>query len=375
MKRSAGNRRIDLPNGMNVDLPVYEDPNLTRLLSYSIRGYTTLSALGKSKHFPANVRLQIYETHLPNFRQDSKLYSAVLLNDGREDYTILVDERLTESEKLGAISHELGHLSGGHKTNENETQNIAINHLKTLYTGYDTLSDPATVGTIKREARVNFDASEIPKETLAGALKYVVGSAKSFGINDSDLASRHAIHRTPTLADRLPSLILISSGLFLLLKNIVPTGAVIGISSMNGFFDFVGIFSFIVGLLLFVTARDLRNARQGVPAGEYCLGIGMVYREKGIEYVLCAREGEEVSKVRGNKKKEHLPYHLHIFQMRDGKKRGAFKVKTENFEEWFGQKMPDGLLRYLKENKEEVQRKTKEVYHSLETLDYTTPEP
>jgi len=184
--------RIDMGGkGNPIIVDLYEDSKTVKDTSYIMRGYRTLEALHKGPEIIAGSGIRVYSAKLPQFRRVQKgvaINSAFIEPSPKEkgEYWLVVDERLSDYERLAVISHEIAHLAGGHHKDEKSTQKLAIQTLTNLVGYYDKLSAPNVSESLERDKNINFKVNEKGEGELKQALQYLINSGSFFGISQQD---------------------------------------------------------------------------------------------------------------------------------------------------------------------------------------------
>jgi len=179
------------------DVPVRENDKLTSFASYLLRHNHVLTNLNRArggisdlvKSLPPNVKVSIYEGKLPNFNEidKGKFSGATVNNNGDDDYQIVVDQRLGHDEKIAVLSHELGHLFGGHKENGRMAHLMALQLMAGIATSYDIFANKDNAYSLKHTYGIDLNTIELPKDSIMGALQYLVKGSGAFGLSADDL--------------------------------------------------------------------------------------------------------------------------------------------------------------------------------------------
>jgi hypothetical protein len=265
-KRKVGKIRLELPSGEEVAVDKINDPKLTKMLSYLMNGYTTYSGLHRGPKLPKGARVQVFGTRIPIFTRTRKgaYNSGVTKPTGGENYTILIDERLKTHEKLAVLAHELGHIVGGYKESDRESQKIAIQNLNNVLVGYEKLSQEPTQKVIKRDLGVDYNPEEVPREEVRDALQYLTQSGEVFDVGPQEWSEAGLPHTSEYKGRRkrkgledYTSIILVLIGFFLMFGN--DTG-ITGYSFFESIFSIKNINIFgaiflILGILILLKKR------------------------------------------------------------------------------------------------------------------------
>jgi hypothetical protein len=221
-----------------------------------LRGYRSLEALRKGPRVEVENGIRVYSAKLPQYqrtREGVAINAAFIEPSPKEKgiYWLVVDERLAEHERLAVISHEIAHLAGGHHKDEKGTQKLAIQTLTNLVGGYEQLSSPRVSEVLQRDAKIKFNAEEIRKEELSGALQYLVDSSRYFGVTRQDWyeAGLRPMPKKSGLDGGLGVFFTFLGILLILSNSSNPTGNVIG-SSSEIVISILGIISFLLGISL-----------------------------------------------------------------------------------------------------------------------------
>lgn len=241
----------------DADAPVivdlYEDSEAAKDTSYMLRGYRVFEALRKGPKIEVGKGIRVYSAKLPQYQRTPEgiAINAGFIEPSPKDkgiYWLVIDERLTEHERLAVISHELAHLKGGGHDNEKETQKLAIQTLTSLVQGYKVLSTQDASETLQKESRIRFNAGEVDEKELTRALQYLINSGKYFGTTRQDW---YDAGLKPVPRKGLDSMI----GIFIIILGLIPflslsiTGSVIG-SSYEREVSIAGASLIIIGMFV-----------------------------------------------------------------------------------------------------------------------------
>lgn len=232
MSKTFAERVEVVREGHRFEFDLFYDTELAREVSYVLRGYRALELLHKAPHLEAGRGMHVFSTRFPLFKRTKEgiaLYSAKLdpspHNEG--EYWLMVDERLSEAERLAVITHELGRLAGGFHEDERPTQKAAIQVMTELYGNYDVLAETTTRESLHKRG-INFNVRERPKKKFKEALEYLTRSGRYFGITSEDL---HDAGLTPLkttrskgLENRFGFIVLILAVAAAASLPLVPTG-------------------------------------------------------------------------------------------------------------------------------------------------------
>jgi|TARA_B100001971_G_C18168231_1_gene525537 hypothetical protein len=251
MRKYVGRETIHHPRG-DFEMDVYENSNLTNLASYLVKYSSVMAELNQGKGLPKGARLSFVEGEFKTRIQSGKgsLYDSVTEHKGKENYTVVIDDRLSESEKIAKLSHEIGHLLGGHKVDERDAHKLAIGQLYNILRSYETLLDPDVRSRLKKKTgRDAVNPSEIPREQIKNGLQYLIDTRNSFGVSDADLKEIGIEFRRSQGLEGMVGLIIFSFGLATLLSfNITISGLVIGTKLTT--FNSIGLISTIIGVAI-----------------------------------------------------------------------------------------------------------------------------
>lgn len=232
----------------------YHDSDAEKIVSYALQSFRTLNALKKAPQIDVGKGIEVYSAKLPQFDEESRTHSGFIHPSPYKKgvYWVVMDERLTDEERLGVAFHELSHLAGGYNDDEKKTQATAIDCLANLARNYDKLNDPKVSEVLSRDAGISYDISEMDKEGIGRALKYLMDTSPCFGLDRQDLENLGVGRfRGRTLERRLGIFFLVF-GMFFLLFSPTITGNVIGTQDFSfNYFHLVGfLFIFLSVFLL-----------------------------------------------------------------------------------------------------------------------------
>lgn len=236
----------DAEHPLPVDL--YHDSEVGKTVSYALRSFKTLNALKKAPAVEVGKGIETYSARLPQFNEKSRINAGFIYPSPHEEgvYWLVMDDRLTDDERLAVAFHEISHLAGGYHTDEKQTQKTAIDSLATLARNYDKLNNPEASRVIQRDAGVRYDISEIDKNELGRALKYLMDTSHYFGMNQKDLDRLGVRGSGKKNLEGMLGIMLIFTGIFLLLPLANFTGNIIG---NQGYFSPIN-FREVLGILL-----------------------------------------------------------------------------------------------------------------------------
>jgi hypothetical protein len=211
-----------------------------------------LAQVGKSQPIRAD-KLRIKSTEFHQYRRTPEnvaLFSANLANTEAEDnYEMSVDRRLDYAERVAAVAHELGHITGQHTTSDRKAHLAALSHIKWLRDYYDTFKKKGI--------------SLPERQVLDDALAYLAKSAPYFDVNRQDLEGLGFVfnqgnNQRGNLEQRLHLFIPLTGiiiGLFLLSPNFTGNAiANISVSNSN-LLGIIVLFLSIIGGLLFAMKK------------------------------------------------------------------------------------------------------------------------
>jgi hypothetical protein len=243
--------RVDMGDAKH-PLPVdlYHDSEVGKIVSYALRSFKTLNALKQAPAVDVGKGIEVYSARIPQFNEKSRLYAGFIHPSPHEEgiYWLVMDERLTDDERLAVAFHEISHLVGGLNPNEKQAQTTAINSLATLARNYDKLNNPEVSRTLQRDAGVRYDISERDKHEIGRALKYLMDRSHYFGMNQADLDRLGVRSSGKKNLEGMLGIISIFLGILLLLPFSNFTGNVI---INKGYFNSIS-FREVLGILLFL---------------------------------------------------------------------------------------------------------------------------
>lgn len=243
--------RVDIGDEKH-PLPVdlYHDSEVGKVVSYALRSFKTLNALKKALRVEVGKGIESYSARLPQFDEESRINAGFICPSPYDEgvYWLVMDERLTDDERLAVAFHEISHLAGGYHTDEKKTQKTAIDILATLARNYDKLNNLEVSKILQRDANVRYDISEMDKTKIGRALKYLMNTSHYFGMNQADLDKLGVRSSGKKNLEGMLGIVSIFLGIFLLLPFSNFTGNVIGNQS---YFNLIN-FKEILGILLVV---------------------------------------------------------------------------------------------------------------------------
>jgi hypothetical protein len=157
---------------------------------------------------------------------------------------------------------------------------------------------------------------------------------------------------------RIIGFVIFLSGAIILSSESKLLGFVISSENNNNILSlgyFLGFFFMSLGLIILVSdslTRRLREAKRGVPEGEYYVPIKMRYRNYDID----AYGGRDVI---SSGRTEHLPIHIHV---KSPELPYELRIDMNTLKDLDGRKIPKDLRRYLEKNQLEAYRRAKNVY-------------
>jgi len=241
--------RVDMGDAKH-PLPVdlYHDSEVGKVVSYALRSFKTLNALKKAPAVEVGKGIETYSARLPQFNEKSRINAGFIHPSPHENgvYWLVMDDRLTEDERLAVAFHEISHLAGGYHADEKQTQKTAIDSLAILARNYDKLNNPEVSRTLQRDAGVRYDISEMDKTEIGRALKYLIDRSHYFDMNQADLDRLGVRSSGKKNLEAMFGVISIFVGIFLLLPFSNFTGNVIG---NQGYLNPLN-FKSILGILL-----------------------------------------------------------------------------------------------------------------------------
>ena len=243
--------RVDMGDAKH-PLPVdlYHDSEVGKTVSYTLRSFKTLNALKQAPAVDVGEGIETYSAKLPQFNEKSRINAGFIHPSPHKEgvYWLVMDERLTDDERLAVAFHEISHLAGGYHSDEKQTQKTAIDSLATLARNYDKLNNPEVSRTLQRDAGVRYDISEMDKTEIGRALKYLMDTSHYFGMDQADLDQLGVRTSGKKNLEGMLGIVSIFLGIFLLLPFSNFTGNVIG---NQGYFNSIT-FRELLGILLVV---------------------------------------------------------------------------------------------------------------------------
>ncbi len=253
--------------GHSSEFDLFKDTELAKEVSYVLRGYRVLERLHKAPHLEVGKGIHVFSTRFPQFKREGEIafYGGKINESPHQpgEYWLMIDERLSETERLAVIAHELGHLAGGFHEEERPTQKAAIQVMTELYGGYDILADAKTVEDLHKGG-IDFDIRERPREEFRKALEYLTRSRYAFGVTKEDLQDaglqieQRKRHRG--LEDRFGFALIIIGLLLTASFSLSPTGLVIKETESKGIGFPIALVVLFLGVAIFVYT-ELRQPR------------------------------------------------------------------------------------------------------------------
>ena len=241
-----------------IEADIYDDIEAAKIVGYALRSINTIHALRNEPRVNVKKGIEVYTARLPQFDEKRRIFSGFIVESpyDADKYALIMDERLTEGEKIAVAFHEISHLGEKGYNSERETQKSAIDSVASLLRSYDDLKKPETVRALKNQKGVDYDISEIPKADLNECLRYMIDSGPYFGIDEQDLTDIGIIDVSSrsrrSRLENLVGMIFLISGIYLILPFNSISGGFIGVGGISmELFSLLGIFLISCSLTIF----------------------------------------------------------------------------------------------------------------------------